>query len=62
MPDGRPKGFPSTRLGKQPPCGLAVAHPRPLAPVGQVVVARLVVPVAVGREGSKISVVAAGSG
>ena len=31
-------------------------------PVGQVVVARLVVPVAVGREGSKRSVVAAGSG
>ena len=35
---------------------------RVLAPVGQVVVARLVVPVAVGREGSKRSVVAAGSG
>ena len=32
---------------------------RVLAPVGQVVVARLVVPVAVGREGSKRSVVAA---
>ena len=25
MPDGRPKRFPSTRLGKQPPYGLAVA-------------------------------------
>ena len=29
MSDGRPKGFPSTRLEKQPPYGLAVAHPRP---------------------------------
>ena len=25
MPDGRPKGFPSTRLEMKPPCGLAVA-------------------------------------
>ena len=43
MSDGRPKGFPSTGLEKQPPYGLAVAHPRP----------------PVGREGSKRSVVAA---
>ena len=35
---------------------------RVLAPVGQVVVARLVVPVAVGREGNKRSVVEADSG
>ena len=46
MPDGRPKRFPSTRLGKQPPYG-----------PGQWLVA---VAAAVGREGSKRSVVAAG--
>ena len=27
MPDGRPKGSPSTRLEKQPPCGLAWPSP-----------------------------------
>ena len=63
--------------GSEPPVswgddGGAVAAPgrlmwpgqwnRVLAPVGQVVVARLVVVVAVGRDGSKGSVVAAGSG
>ena len=39
--DGRPKGFPSTRLEKQPPYGLAVAHPQRLvAAAGVMVVQR----------------------
>ena len=60
MSDGRPKGLPSTRLGKQPPYGLAVAHPRPPRHRQRGPGWRLVaVAAAGGREGSKRSVVAA---